>query len=234
MSKLIGVIILIFISGIGFLRIICKMKGQIEYSDFAVKYLNEFREFSRELMNKFFDDEKYQWLKLNSVKMQTIIGDYVEVTYKPPAANFVYKNYQVIVNGITEIKNMYIRMINGFSLSLEKEMLLESIELVDDVLLTYISYLQKQEEELTKELKNPFVWFREGVRFIVTFPIFLVHWSGLIRYNTYSRISNNIIIKVIAFMVGIITLFSSIVTIVTGYIPFINIINDFLNNNIRK
>jgi len=101
--------------------------------------------------------------------------------------------------------------------------------MIDDILLTYIGYLEKNSEELTKELKNPFVWFREGVRFIVTFPIYLMHWSGLIRYNTYSSISNNIFVKFISFIVGIIAFISSIVTIVTGYTAFTEIIHNFID-----
>jgi len=66
----------------------------------------------------------------------------------------MYNNYQVIVNGITEIKDMYVRMVDGFGLSLEKKMLRESIGMIDDILLTYIGYLEKNSEELTKELSR--------------------------------------------------------------------------------
>jgi hypothetical protein len=229
MDKWIGVIALIIVSVIGLLRVNRKVKAQSEYRNFAINYLNNFREFSSGLMNESFDAEKYQWLKLNSSKMQIMMGSYGVATYKPPGANFMYNNYQVIVNGITEIKDMYVRMVDGFGLSLEKKMLRESIGMIDDILLTYIGYLENNSEELTKELKNPFVWFREGVRFIVTFPIYLMHWSGLIRYNTYSSISNNIFVKFISFIVGIIAFISSIVTIVTGYTAFTEIIHNFID-----
>ena len=91
-------------------------------------------------MNESFDDEKYQWLKLNSSKMQIMMGSYGVATYKPPGANFMYNNYQVIVNGITEIKDMYVRMVDGFGLSLEKKMLRESIGMIDDILPQYFKF----------------------------------------------------------------------------------------------
>ena len=228
MDNWIGVIALIVLSGIGLLRVIHKVKVQNEQKNFSINYLNNFREFANGLMNGSFDGEKYQWLKLNSSKMQIMMGSYGVATYKPPGANFMYNNYQVIVNGITEIKDNYIRMADGFGLNIEKKILRESIGIIDDVLLTYIGALDSNGEHLYKDLKNPFVWFREGVRFIVTFPIYLMHWSGLIRYSTYSSVANNIFVKFISFIVGIITFVSSIVTIVTGYSSFITVLQNLI------
>lgn len=231
MDKWIGAIVLIAISVIGLLRIFCKAKAQSEDKDFAIEYLNNYREFASGLINGTFDAEKYQWLKLKSSKMQIMMGSYgLAATYKPAGANYMFKNYQMIVNGITEVKDIYMRMINGLGLSIEKEMLRELIGTIDDVILTYIGYLENNGERLLKELKNPFVWFREGVRFIVTFPIYLMQWSGLIRYTTYASISNNIFVRFVSFIVGIIAFVSSIVTIVTGYTSFVAIIKNFINS----
>jgi len=63
-----------------------------------------------------------------------------------------------------------------------------------------------------------------GVRVVVGLPIYLLYWTGLIQYSSYSKIKSNIIIKFIGFLVGAIGFISAIVTIITGYEPFIEII----------
>lgn len=231
MDKWIGVIVLVFVSVIGLVRLILGAKAFNEKRNFSIDFFNNYREFANGLMNQTFDGEKYQWLKLNSSKMQIIMGDYgIASTYKPAGANYMIRNYQMIVNGISEIKETYLRMDHGFGLSFEIRMLRELIGAIDDVLLTYVGSLDSNRESRMRDIKNPFVWFREGVRFIVTFPIYLMHWSGLIQYTTYYSFSNNIIVKFITFIIGIIAFISSIVTIVTGYTPFIKIIDDFIQS----
>lgn len=232
MDKWIGAVVLVAISIVGLIRLVIRMKAHDERKGFVIDFLSNYREFANGLMNQSFDDNKYQWLKLNSSRMQLMMGSYgIASTYKPAGANYMLKNYQMIVNGITEIRETYIRADHGFGLSFELRMLRETIGAIDDVLLTYIGSLESADEKKVKELKNPFVWFREGVRFIVTSPIYLMHWSGLMQYSTYYSFSNNFFVKFLTFIIGIIAFISSIVTIVTGYSPFIKIIEDFINMN---
>ena len=56
--------------------------------------------------------------------------------------------------------------------------MIESISRVDDVLLAFVSAINNLTDEKKKDLKNPLIWLREGVRFIVTIPISLLYWSG--------------------------------------------------------
>lgn len=115
-------------------------------------------------------------------------------------------------------------MIDGFGLSFEKQMLEETINMIDEVLLTYIGAQSDTVKDAKKELRNPLIWLREGVRFIVTSPISLFYWSGLMQYSTYNTISNNFFVKMVSFLIGFTGLVSSIITIFTGYTPFKNLI----------
>ncbi|MEC0106894.1 hypothetical protein P4H27_08080 [Paenibacillus taichungensis] len=210
---------------IGFIKSYMDYNSKSNQNEFAIEFLNNYREFCNELFKNNFDEEKYQWLKLNSSKMQSSMGRYgIAASYKPGGANYFSKNYQVIVNSLPEIRNQYRRMINGFGLSFEWRMLEETVRMIEEVLLTYIGAQSNIVEDAKKELRNPLIWLREGVRFIVTSPISLFYWSGLMQYSTYNTISNNFFVKLISFLIGLIGLISSIVTIVTGYTPFKNII----------
>lgn len=217
------VIVIIFI--IGLVRGIYYYFHVLRKFNYSVDFTNHFRDFGSQLVeHEYFDSEKYQWLMMNSSKMQSMMGSYGVVSYKPPFANYMYKNYQLVVNGIREIKGNFQRAAGSYGLSFEKRWVLESISMVDDALLTYVGAMSNYLDGTKRGLKNPLIWLREGVRFIVTSPISLLYWSGLIKYRTYNIISNNFFVKVLSFVIGIIGFVSSIVTIVTGYTPFKSII----------
>ncbi|SKA02054.1 hypothetical protein [Selenihalanaerobacter shriftii] len=188
--------------------------------DYADAFLEKYREFCNSLLDNEFNGELYQWLKLNSAKMQNDIGDYgVAKVYKPAGANYAFKNYQLIVNGIGTIRDLY----NQFGdLRLGRGMIRDEILAIDDVILTYIGALDTELDDLFSQIKNPLIWIREGIRSIVTFPISFSYWTGLIQYRTYNKLSRNIITKILSFVLTFVGLIGTIITIVTGYIPFID------------
>lgn len=225
MNTWIPLTIIALVIFIGFMKSYTNYNNKSNQNEFAIEFLNNYREFCDELFKNNFNEEKYQWLKLNSSKMQSSMGRYgTAASYKPSGANYFFQNYQIIVNSLPEIRNQYRRMIDGFGLSFEWRMLEETVRMIEEALLTYIGARSNTVEDAKKELRNPLIWLREGVRFIVTSPISLFYWSGLMQYSTYNTISNNFFVKLISFLIGLIGLISSIVTIVTGYTPFKNII----------
>ncbi|MCK1997486.1 hypothetical protein MPH47_09680 [Psychrobacillus psychrodurans] len=233
MYKWIAIIILITIVMIGVIKVLRDWSEHQKNLKFTSDFINKFREFGNDLFNKNFNQENYQWLKLNSFKMQSLSGDFgVARTFKPAGANYFFKGYQIIINGVTEVKNIYQRMSSSFGgLSFEWQMLQESIGMIDDALLSYFGFLENKSEQKFKAIKNPLIWFREGIQFIVTLPISLVYWSGIINYGAYSKVYNNIFVKLISLTVGVIAFISSIITIVTGYVPFSDFMKDlFLNS----
>ncbi|MGG3269864.1 hypothetical protein ABEP16_13205 [Priestia aryabhattai] len=222
-------IIIVILSLLGFFKLVLDIRKIGNLREFSVDFVNMFRKLINQLQNNNFDSELYQSLRLKSAEMQTIMGNYgVARKYKPAGANYIYNNYEIVVNGLAEIRNLHIQMAGGFDSSFEKRMLAESASMIDDVLITYIGVLNTQQKKLIIEIKNPFILLREGVRLIVTSPISLIYWSGLIRYRTYDSLSNNIFVKLISVIIGLVGLISSIITIVTGYNPFMDIFNKLI------
>ncbi len=225
MSNWLPFIIVTLIIIIGFVKTISSYRKTIKNHNFAIEYMNNYREFCSPLFQNTFNSDKYQWLKMNSSKIQTLMGSFgIASMYKPPGANYYFSNHQMIINGISSIRESYSHMDNGFGLNLDRKILQETIRMIDDMLLTFIGAADNWVNEAQKELKNPLIWLREGVRFVVTSPVSLMYWSGLIRYRTYNTLSNNFLVKLLSFLIGVIGFVSSIVTIVTGYTPFRSLI----------
>jgi hypothetical protein len=224
------IIVLIVICILGFIKMLFSMKSSNDERSYAISFLNKYREFCKELINDSDSDEIYEWLKLNSAKMQKQMGEYgIASSYKPSMSDLIYKNYQIIVNGIGNIYNLKIILGNFHTRSdLENKMLYTEIKGIDDTLLTYIGALDSEIEDETKEIKNPINWFSVGVRTIVTLPILLTYKFGIIQYQTFNKFENNFFVKFITFLIAMIGLVSSIITIVTGYSPFTNIINKWI------
>jgi hypothetical protein len=147
----------------------------------------------------------------------------ISCDYKPAGANYIVKGYQVILNGISNLLTEYRQF---GDLGFGRNMVHDEATFIDDMLLTYMGGLNTEYDQGLSEVKNPLIWLREGVRTIVVMPISLMYWSGLIQYRTYSILANNFLVKFIAFLVAFIGLIGSIVTIFTGYEPFLKIIND--------
>jgi len=227
MSKFYPLLAVILVGLIGFIKICISLREVINKRSSAVEYLNKFREFSNDLFQGNINSELYQWLKLNSVKIQKQVSAYgISCDYKPAGANYMIKGYQVILNGISNMLTEY-RQFSG--LGLGRSILQDEATSIDDTLLTYIGELDSNYEAIVSEMKNPLIWLRKGIQSIVVLPISLIYWSGLIHYRTYNILTNNFFIKLITFMVTVIGLISSVITIVTGYEPFWKIIE-----NIKK
>jgi hypothetical protein len=102
---------------------------------------------------------------------------------------------------------------------------------------TCISYTNFDCEKIAKKIRNPFIWFQEGIQFIVLFPINFFFWSGIIEYSIVYKIVNNTFFKIIlslfSFVGFVVGLIGSIVTIVLGYDEMEIILNNVIENILK-
>jgi len=227
MEKWIPILILFVLCVAGFIKLLFEVRAFYKRLNFAVEFRERFIEYVNGLMQKEERHDLYARLKVDSVKIQQYMDRAgISVSFQLPFANYIYNNFQVVINGLSMIREEYQRMDKSFPLPFEIRMLQDTARILDDALLAYVGHLDMLEEQLTKKIKNPVIWLREGVRMIVTFPISFMYWSGIMRYATYSRWSNNFFVKLVSSVIGFISFFSAIVTLVTGYSPFVQIIEN--------
>jgi hypothetical protein len=179
-----------------------------------IAFANEYRNKFNLLTNKYFetydswsrsgnfDGELYVWLTMNVNQMQEYLGNQGVMEYIAPFQTYKISNYQIVINTIPKFRDGSIKDFD--------------INSVDDCLLRYIGYLKGIINENMKNLKNPIIWFREGFREVLSIPIFILNWFGIISSRTVSSIKDSLIFKAIAGLISLITLISSIVTIIVG------------------
>lgn len=190
MQRLYLILAIIAIFVLGLIRILFAIRLVSKKKLFAIDFLNKFREFLEILFQDHVDGELYQWLKLKSSEMQKQINAYgISCNVKPAGANYIIKDYQVILNGISNLVNKYYMF--GDLPSMGRNILRDEANSIDDTILTYLGELDTEYNENLADAKNPVIWLREGIRAIVILPISLMFWTGLIHYRTYSNLSNN-------------------------------------------
>lgn len=220
-ALIISDILAIFI--IGFIQVYKRHNRVVKKIEFADEYRYKFVEFSNKYFESYdrwsrsgnFDGEKYVWLTMNVSRIQNNLGTFGIMDYIAPFQTYQISNYQIVINTIPKFRDGSIQDFD--------------VNSVDDSLLRYIGYLNEYQKDTLRNLKNPVIWFREGFREILSIPIFILSWFGIISNRTLNSIKNSLIYKVISGLIALVTLISGIVTIVIGYDQTIEFINRILN-----
>jgi hypothetical protein len=147
--------------------------------------------------------ELYVWLTMNVNKIQNMVGTFGVMTYKPAYQNYIINNYNLIINTIPKFREGPIESFD--------------VNSVDDCLLRYLGHLEELSKDIRSNLWNPIIWFREGFKEIISIPIFLLNWFGIISNKRLSSIKASVFYKIITGLIALVTLVSGIVTIVVGY-----------------
>jgi len=132
-----------------------------------------------------------------------MIGTFGVMSYKPTFQNYMIHNYNIIINTIPKFREGPIESFD--------------VNSVDDCLLRYLGHLEELSIDTQRNLRNPIIWFREGFKEIISIPIFLLNWFGIISNKRLSSIKASVFYKIITGLIAFVTLVSGIVTIVVGY-----------------
>lgn len=219
------IVTLVIILVIGVVKTINSLFSIKADFDFYGEYLTHLNSYLESLQNKNENTTEYEWLVRNSPKMQRKIGGY-GVINSLIDGNYRYTNIQVLMVMLPEMRQIYKQLANSdfYALRFEQERFEKYTTLIIECLIRYEGGLEESQERAIKHLKNPFSWLRIGTQWIVELPISLLYWTGVIKYTWYNRLTDNFVIKLINFFIIVIGFISSIVTIVTGYNPFLDIL----------
>jgi hypothetical protein len=205
---------------IGLLRLVMGLRNVSEKRDFATSFLMKLQEYVK---SDGRETDTYGWILNHSNKMQNQMGyQGVYAHYRPPFQNYFVSNYPVIINMVPELRRaledrlLSNRLANQYFNALQ-EAIIRHIGSADDII-----------KEITRELKNPFIWLREGVRAIIAIPVSLLVWFGLITDSVADKIKTSILFKIFAGSVATIGFISAIVTIALGWNDFLEKIKSIL------
>lgn len=218
MDRLLILSALIIIFAIGFFQIRKSSQALEEKIKFADDFLDHFRKY---YTNGGRDMDTYQWLVFRSNKMQSqlgVIGIYAQ--YRPPFANYIVSNYPIILNTLPALRDSFSR---------PSRLTYDYAMAIEECVIRYLGVVDEWAQTAQQRVKNPLVWFREGIQTVLGVPFYILSSFGIMSTVTLSRISNNKLFKVVGALVGLLAFISSIIGIVTGWDAFGSFIRRTLN-----
>lgn len=198
---------------------------------FRISRLEERRKYTLEYREKFvmycndavstgnINSSNYHELMKDSNKIQRELGsDGIISMYRDQLAGFQTRNYPIFLNFFNEFR-FYLR---------DRALFCDRINLLvgncDEALLKHIGTLEEAINIGKKRILNPIFCFSNGISFIVSLPVKVFEWCGIINNVASSRVLESKVLFIIEKLVTIICLLSSIITIVVGWEQFVSIV----------
>lgn len=223
MMTIVGIVILLLILLVGYIKLRKEFSGLEE----AIEFASEYRKCFNELVTSYFDSydryerrgsfsgEMYEWLTKNVERIQRRLGQLGIIDYTAPFNKFRAPRYEVIINTIPKFRDGTITEYDA--------------NWVDDCLLRYVGSKEELLKESGMELRNPFIWFRTGIQNILTIPLYVLNWFGIINKGVLYRVTGNVFFKVLGGVAAIIAFAANLVTIFGSWSNLIT----FLQKHIR-
>lgn len=199
---------------IGLIRVVIRYRNHNEDIKFASTYLENYQKFINKISQDQLDHELYYLLIRQTDKIQKQIGLFGIVDYKPPFSRRVIQNYQLIVNTLPEIRTGMAHPADMAS--------------IEDILIRYLGSEEEQNSVYYRNLFNPFIWLREGVRFILILPFLILEWAGVISEESSNTINEGGFFSFISGIIAIIGFIATIVGLVVDWEQFVQTVKRLL------
>lgn len=212
---LIPLFILIILIVAGHIRVRRRTKALVRRLEFTIDYGNDFVDLGNHFIRTgAIDAELYTKLITSVDKMQAELGaEGIIAEMVDPLRNIKTRNYQMLINFLPEMRSGLYQ--EGGSLM--RTRFNQSMCMCDDMFHRHDGSLRRQIEYCEERKFNPFYCFAEGVRLIISFPIAVLEWMGIISDSRSGIITGSRIFKFIEGIGVVVGLISSVVTILLGY-----------------
>jgi len=213
---------LAIVLSLGFVRLVrekSRVSEEISFSD------DFFRKLKAYFESNGRDNESYVWLTHRSRKMQSQMGAYgIYASYKPPYANFQYQNYPVILNMLPELR----KTLDDSVLS-RGDLAKQYAVSLQETIIRYVGVMEDMENEYFKSIRNPVMWFRDGIRVIVALPLSILGWLGVLSEKSVSSLISSKEFRLVTAFVGIVSFVSAVMGIALGWEQFQAMLKGWLN-----
>jgi hypothetical protein len=160
------------------------------------------------------DQQAYLQMLHQSARIQREMGSYGIAKYKPPGSHDFMEGYQLIVNHLSELERW----------KHDEDAFFAIAGSMRDGLVLYLGVVDEPEEDLKRKKRNPFKLLLEGIAWILVLPLTLLALLGLLGEDTVESASQVGIVRFFAGFISIVGLLSSVITIITGWSQFVEIV----------
>lgn len=211
-------LIVIGLITIGLIKELRSLMRVADDGEFLISYNETYVNYMGNYLGKRYDTAKEKELHIKLIseapKAQRLLMDSGLVDYQPAYRGYMVKDYPILINTVHSLRN--------------PSSLTEEFNWVHTILLMQIARYKELHSDIKRNILNPIILLRDGIQFFVTLPITLLYWTGVIQYSTQYKLSNNIVVKFLNFLIIIFGFVSAIFTIALGWEPFKELLKTFL------
>ena len=221
MERVIAAGFLVSTHVVGLIRLLAYRRELESKRQFAHEFLSS---LVRYVKSQGADYEAYAWLVQRLPRMQTHLGILgIAASYRPPFANYAFSNYQIVVNTLPELRRS---LQSPFS----NRVALDYVAIIQECVLRHLGSLDDQQERTAQDLRNPMIWFREGIQFLLIVPALMLSWMGLITSANAVRLRASATFRLLSALVAIAGFVGAVIGIVTDWESFSGIIRQWLKS----
>lgn len=227
MSRLIPICIVIGIIFIGHISKRIDLSEIKKRKEFTSQYRNKLIGFLNDfLAGNPLNQPLYYELTTDINPMQWELGKDGIAYVQDPLNGVSSSNYQLLINFLPELRRFQSERDNIIIMN----RLRQSAENCDDMFIRHLGTLNELDKSYRKTLYNPFSCFSDGMKFIVSLPILILNWFGLLSDEHARRAKKSWIVKFISFIIVLLGVISAIVTITLGWNDFSQLIQRLVSS----
>jgi len=217
-----SIVLLAVVFLLGLIRLICDKSRISEEIAFSEEFMYKLKAY---VESQGRDSESYAWLTHRSSKMQKQMGAYgIYASYRPPYANFQYTKYPIILNMLPELR----KTLEDSVLS-RGDLAHQYAVSVQESIIRYAGVMEDRESEFLKGIRNPVIWFREGIRIIVALPLTILEWLGALSEKSASSLISSHAFRLFSAFISIVSFVSAVMGIALGWEQFNAMVKSWLD-----
>ena len=156
--------------------------------NFLTEYRNKFVEMTNKFYeNKSLDNQLYTYLIEKSNKTELLLGQSGRVHYMPPFVNYTIPDYPIVLNTIPKFKT---GTLQDFDISSSDNALVRKIGIL------------KERQDFLNNADNLKTWFQIGSQTILSFPLSLLSFFGIVTTKKLQIITASSILKSLMVLFG--------------------------------
>jgi hypothetical protein len=199
---------LIALLALGLIDLTSELNRLSRKLQFVVEFQQRWVRYFQALQQGQSAPADYTWLAMRQPRMSSELGSADRIDYRPPFSNYVVSNYPALVNTLAAARS---------SPGAPPNM----VNLVDQLLISLGGVIQYRHESLVSKLSNPLYLVGRGLRLVVSFPLLLLSWSGLLPASSLEGARNSLLFRFVQFLAATILVVAAVVTVVVGWAAFV-------------